>query len=321
MEDAMEDKIILGISACLLGEKVRYDGQHKYDAWLVETLGGYVDYIPVCAEVECGLGVPREAMRLVGDADAPRMVTGRTNIDHTERMLDFCGPRLKELAVRDLCGFIFKSKSPSCGMERVKVYPPSAGAAARTGKGIFASEFMRDFPLLPVEEEGRLHDPILRENFIERIFVMRRWRELCGKPFSAGSLVDFHTRHKLLLMAHSPELYREMGKLVAAVTQYKPQDFASLYLEKLMLATSRPATPARHKNVMQHILGYFKRDITAAEKQELLDLIDDYRDGMIPLIVPITMINHYVRKYAKEYLAGQFYLHPHPAELALRNHV
>ena len=317
----MESDLKLGISSCLLGNKVRYDGQHKYDNWLVETLGRYVTYVPVCPEVECGLPVPREAMRLVGDSENPKLLTIQTGIDHTPRMLEWSARRLKDLAGRDLCGFVFKSKSPSSGMERVKVYPEKGGAAQKTGVGIFAREFMRAFPLLPVEEEGRLHDPVLRENFIERIFIMHRWRKLQQEGVSPGSLVDFHSKHKLLLMAHSPQHYREMGKLVANVKTFKLDEFESIYLGLLMQATSRSATHAKHQNVMQHILGYFKTDLTGEEKSEMLELIQNYRGRLIPLIVPLTMINHYVRKYGKPYLADQFYLNPHPMELALRNHV
>jgi len=317
----VEEVLTLGISSCLLGNKVRYDGQHKYDNWLVETLGKYVSYVPVCPEVECGLPIPREAMRLVGSADNPLLLTTQTGIDHTQRMLDWSAKRLQDLAGKELCGFVFKSKSPSSGMERVKVYPAKGGAAEKKGVGIFARQFMKAFPLLPVEEEGRLHDPVLRESFIERIFIMQRWLKLRKSKFTPGSLVDFHTRHKLLLMAHNPQLYREMGKLVASVKQHDPEEFARLYLENLMRATSFHATRAKHQNVMQHILGYFKEDLTPAEKAEMLELISNYRSGLLPLIVPVTLINHYVRKYGQPYLAQQYYLNPHPMELALRNHV
>ncbi|MDD4224177.1 MAG: DUF523 and DUF1722 domain-containing protein, partial [Candidatus Cloacimonetes bacterium] len=288
------DELKLGISSCLLGYKVRYDGQHKYDHWLVETLGKYVTYVPVCPEVECGLPVPRDAMRLVGDVENPRLLTIKDKTDHTPRMLEWAARRLAELDSEELCGYVFKSKSPSSGMERVKVYPAKGGAGEKKGVGIFAREFMRAFPLLPVEEEGRLHDPVLRENFIERIFIMQRWIQLRRKAFSAGALVDFHTRHKLLLMAHNPALYREMGKLVAAVRQYPPDEFAEIYLARLMQATSYHATRAKHQNVLQHILGYFKAELTAAEKAELLELIASYRNRLLPLIVPVTLINHYV---------------------------
>lgn len=315
----MENKLRLGISSCLLGNKVRYDGQHKYDSWLVETLGPYVDYVPVCPEVGCGLPVPRESMRLVGNASAPSLLT-TTGKDITPQMLDYCAKEVPRLASEQLCGFVFKSKSPSSGMERVKVYPVKGGAASKTGVGIFARAFMEAYPLLPVEEEGRLHDPVLRENFIERIFVMQRWLELISGKAKAGDIVRFHTRHKLLIMAHSVAHYRSLGKLVAAVKDHFYDDFARAYLQELMAALSRPATPARHQNVLQHILGYFKQELSSAEKTELLEIIERYRAGNYPLIVPITLLNHYVRKYDKAYLAEQFYLNPHPVELKLRNH-
>lgn len=316
----MEAKLILGISSCLLGHKVRYDGGHKYDSWLVETLGNYVDYLPVCPEVGCGLPIPREAMRLVGDASNPRLLTQKTGIDHTQRMQDFCAKAISELAKQPLCGFVFKSKSPSSGMERVKVYPASGGAASKTGVGLFAKAFIEAFPLLPVEEEGRLHDPVLRENFIERIFIMHRWLKLTEKKPTIGSLMDFHTQHKLLLMAHSPVHYRSLGMLVAKSHEQPFADLQKEYLLQLMTATKKAATPARHQNVLLHILGYFKKDLTASEMAELVELIDQYKAGLVPLIVTITLFNHYVRKYDKEYLAGQYYLNPHPLELKLRNH-
>ncbi len=313
-------KIKLGISSCLLGNKVRYDGQHKYDSWLVEELGPYVEYVPVCPEVECGLPVPREAMRLVGNPDNPRLLTNKTGIDHTASMHSFCDKKIEQLKQENLCGFVFKSKSPSSGMERVKVYPENGGVSQKNGIGIFAREFMNAFPLLPVEEEGRLHDPILRENFIERIFIVQRWNDLVHDKPSAKDLLNFHTRHKLLLMAHSPVHYKSMGKLLAIIKQLPVQSLITQYYEQLMQATSKTATRSKHQNVMLHILGYFKKDLSAEEKAELIDIIDKYKASHYPLIVPITLLNHYVRKYDKPYLAEQYYLNPHPTELNLRNH-
>ena len=317
----MEDMPILGISSCLLGNKVRYDGQHKYDDWLVETLGKYVSYEPVCPEAECGLGIPREAMRLVGDFTSPRLITTNSGIDHTQRMLDYSRGKLEELTKRGLCGYIFKSKSPSSGMERVKVYPPEGGAGQKKGIGIFANEFMIAFPLLPCEEEGRLHDPDLRENFIERIFVMHRWNKLLEGKLNPGTIISFHARHKLLLMAHNPQLYRETGKLVAEVSHLPIEQFLPEYISLIMKAMSFSATRSKHQNVLQHILGYFKNDLNSSEKAEMLELIESYKARFVPLIVPVTLLNHYVRKYDKQYLAEQYYLNPHPMELALRNHV
>jgi uncharacterized protein YbgA (DUF1722 family)/uncharacterized protein YbbK (DUF523 family) len=316
----MTATIKLGISSCLLGNNVRYDGGHKLDRFLRDTLGQYVSFVPVCPEVECGLPVPRESMRLVGDPADPRLLTTRSGIDHTERMKSWARQRLYALAQEDLCGFIFKKDSPSSGMQRVKVYNDK-GMAEKTGSGLFAKAFMERFPRVPTEEEGRLYDPRLRENFIERIFALQRWRDTLDQGKSLGRLVAFHTREKLLLLSHSPEHYRSMGKLVAAG---KHQPMGHLYdgYERMFVeALALKATPAKHVNVLQHILGYFKKNLVADEKQEMLALIDDYRAGHVPLIVPITLINHYVRKYAEPYLAQQSYLNPHPIALQLRNHV
>ncbi len=316
----MDEKIRLGISSCLLGNKVRYDGQHKYDNWLVEELGKYVDYVPVCPEVECGLSVPREAMHLVGNPENPRLVTIKTGKNLTHQMLSFCEKKVRELGNEKLCGFVFKSRSPSSGMERVKVYPENHGIAEKKGIGIFANQFMKAFPYLPVEEEGRLQDPILRENFIERIFIMKRWQNLLNSNPKINDLIIFHTRHKLLFMAHNIELYRSTGKYVAFASQLAFPEVLQTYYEMLMQATKKPATRSKHQNVMLHILGYFKNDLSSDEKAELIDILVKYKAEHYPLIVPMTLINHYVRKYDKPYLAEQYYLNPHPMELNLRNH-
>lgn len=315
------DKIRLGVSACLLGQKVRYDGGHKHDRYLTDTLGQWVDYTPVCPEAEAGLGVPREAMRLTGDPAAPRLMTVRTGRDLTELMTGFAARRAEELAGQGLDGFIFKAGSPSSGMERVKVYGPG-GMPAKKGVGLFAAALMARLPLLPAEEEGRLHDPRLRENFITRIFVMRRWRELVdsGEAGPAG-VVEFHARHKLLLMAHSLEHYRQAGRLAADAGRLPPSELRRQYLAILMPALRRQATPKKHANVLQHMMGYFKKHLDAGDKQELAGLIDAYRLGQVPLIAPITLLGHYVRKYDQPYLAKQVYLRPHPLALQLLNHV
>ncbi|OGG06565.1 MAG: hypothetical protein A3F83_14265 [Candidatus Glassbacteria bacterium RIFCSPLOWO2_12_FULL_58_11] len=316
----MEEKIKLGISACLLGERVRYDGGHKLDRFLTETLGRFVEYVPVCPEVECGLPVPRESMRLVGDPRNPRLVTARTNEDFTERMQSWGSGKLAELEAENLSGFIFKSKSPSSGMERIKVYNKKVAPSPR-GVGIWARMFMERFPLLPVEEEGRLHDPELRENFIERIFVLKRWREIIRAGKTLGSLVRFHTRHKLLIMSHSVELYRRLGKLVAEGKKYDPEKLFLDYFELLNKALVLKTTVKKNVNVLQHLQGYFKQHLSADEKQELLEVIRAYAAGRLPLIVPVTLINHFVRRYGQSYLREQYYLNPHPLELKLRTHV
>jgi uncharacterized protein YbgA (DUF1722 family)/uncharacterized protein YbbK (DUF523 family) len=314
-------KIRLGISACLLGQTVRYDGGHQLDRFITDTLGKYVEFVPVCPEVECGLGVPREAMRLVGDPAAPRLVTVRTKLDFTDRLVTWAQKRVRELEQENLCGFIFKSKSPSSGMERVKVYPePAPGSPVTRGVGMFARIFMEHFPLLPVEDEGRLHDPVLRENFIERLFLFKRWRELLAAGTGLGPLAAFHTRHKLLILSHSPKHYRELGRLVAHAKELTPREIYEHYQTGLMEALRLKATPKKHTNVLYHLMGYFKQDLSADEKGELREIIEYYHQGYVPLVVPITLINHYVRKYRQPYLQEQFYLHPHPVELQLRNH-
>jgi uncharacterized protein YbgA (DUF1722 family)/uncharacterized protein YbbK (DUF523 family) len=312
-------KIRLGISACLLGEKVRYDGGHKHDCYLTDTLGRYVEYIPVCPEVEAGFGVPREAMHLEGDPNAPRLVTRRTKWDVTEPMLAWAKKRVLELEAQDLCGFIFKSRSPSSGMERIPVYNEK-GMPVKKGVGLFARIFMDHFPLLPVEDEGRLHDPKLRENFIECVFVFKRWRECLSRGKSRQDLIDFHTKHKLLILSHSPKHYRMMGKLVGQAKAFALDELYQTYQRLLLEALRLKTTIKKNANVLQHMMGYFKKELSADEKRELLEIIGLYREAYVPLIVPITLMNHYIRKYDQPYLQGQYYLQPHPIELQLRNH-
>lgn len=315
----MPDLIKLGVSQCLLGDRVRYDGQHKRDSFIVDILGKYVQFVPVCPEVECGLSVPREAMRLVGSLDNPRLMTQRTGIDHTDRMMGWAAKRLKDLEKEDLCGYIFKAKSPSSGMERVKVYNGRGGVTG-LGAGLFAREFMKKFPLLPVEDEGRLNDPDLRENFIERIFTLKRYREAVRDGVSRKALMDFHATHKLLLMSHSPGDVAGMGRSISGksgkITNQEKTEYEAALLRLLKIH----ATARKHVNVLQHMTGYFSVDLTGDERKELTGLIEEFRKGYMPLIVPITMIQHYVRKYGIAYLAAQYYLHPHPVEMKLRNH-
>ena len=315
----MEDKIRLGISSCLLGENVRYDGGHKRDRFIIETLGQFVEFVPVCPEVECGLPIPRESMHLAGDPQSPRLVTTRSKIDHTERMVHWARKRVGELEKENLCGFVFKSNSPSSGMERVKIYNEH-GMAQKTGVGMFARAFMDHFPLIPVEEDGRLHDIRLRENFIELIFALKRWRELPDHHRSRGKLVTFHTQHKLLILSHSQKHSTILGKLVAEAKNIPAKQLYSQYQMFFMEALRLKTTIKKNINVLQHMMGYFKRQLSADEKQEILETIDQYRSEYIPLIVPLTLIKHYVRKYDQTYLKQQLYLNPHPLELKLRNH-
>ncbi|MCA1945117.1 MAG: DUF523 and DUF1722 domain-containing protein [Desulfovibrio sp.] len=311
--------LLVGVSTCLLGEPVRYDGGHKHDRYLTDILGRFVRFVPVCPEVECGLGVPREAMRLVGDPAAPRLVTQKTGIDHTERMLAWAARRVEALAGEPLCGFVFKSKSPSSGMARVKVYDEN-GHAATKGVGLFARAVMERFPHLPVEEEGRLNDVHLRENFIERLFLYKRWQDTVQRQRTKASLMEFHTRHKLLFMSHSQEMLRSLGKIVASLGNLGVEEAMAAYFPLMMSAAAQRATVKKQRNVLLHVMGYFKKHLDADEKQELLEVVDRYAAGLVPLIVPVTLLNHHIRKYRQPYLQGQWWLQPHPVELALRNH-
>jgi len=315
-----QEKIRMGVSSCLLGHKVRFDGQHKKDPYIVHTLGQFFDFVPVCPEVECGLGIPREAMHLEGDPKQPRLVTVRTHIDLTERMETYARRRVEELAAMDLHGFIFKADSPSSGMERVKVYSQPGSSPSRNGVGIFARIFMERFPLLPVEEEGRLHDPKLREMFIEAVFTLRRWRDLRAQKPDAASLMTFHAQHKYLLMAHSPRLLAEAGRIVAQTTKKEFENSLDAYERTLVAALRVKTTTAKNVNVLMHMLGYFKKTLDDADRAELLELIEHYRQGFVPLVVPVTLIAHHVRRLDTPYLKDQVYLQPHPIELALRNH-
>jgi uncharacterized protein YbgA (DUF1722 family)/uncharacterized protein YbbK (DUF523 family) len=312
--------IRVGISSCLLGQKVRFDGGHKHDRFLTDTLGEYVEWVPVCPEVEMGLGTPRESIRLVQREGDVRLVGTKTEIDVTEGMRSYSLARLASLEKEDLSGYVLKKDSPSCGMERVRLYK-GKGPPSRSGRGLFAGALLEKFPCLPVEEEGRLCDPRLRENWVERIFAYRRLRDLWTGRWTLRDLVAFHTAHKLVLLSHSPEAYRSLGRLVARSRGMERAALQSQYESAFMGALSIVATRGRHANVLQHIAGYFKRDLDSTARSELAGLIEDFRKCLVPLVVPLTLVAHYVRLFNVTYLQGQVYLNPHPKELALRNHV
>jgi uncharacterized protein YbgA (DUF1722 family)/uncharacterized protein YbbK (DUF523 family) len=312
--------IRIGISACLLGQEVRFDGGHKRDHFLLEVLGPHVEYVPVCPEVEMGLGTPRETLRLVRVGDRLRMITTRTAIDHTDGMNAWSAKRLAELEREDLSGYVLKKDSPSCGMERVKTYS-EVGTPTRDGRGLFASALLARMPLLPVEEEGRLSDPTLRENFIERIFAYRRMKDLFSGRWTPGALVRFHTAHKMLLLAHSTTRYNELGRLVAKAGLLSRADLRRGYAALFMNTLAIPATRARHTNVLHHMAGHLQKLVDDDSRSELASCIEDYRLGLVPLVVPLTLIRHHVRRHDVAYLQGQIYLEPHPRELMLRNHV
>ena len=319
----MTPPLRIGISSCLLGQKVRFDGGHKRDAFLVDTFGRYVEWVPVCPEVEVGMGTPREAVRLEKAASGPfpiLMVAPKSGTDWTPRMTAFARRRVEELAALDLSGYVLKSNSPSCGLERVRLYGEGT-MPTRTGRGLFAEALASRFPTLPLEEEGRLSDPRLRENFVERVFAYRRLRELFSGRWTVGDLVRFHTAHKLTVLAHQPAAYTDLGRLVAGAKGRARGALQQEYEQRFMGALSKIATPKRQANVLQHIVGYFRDRLDADDRAELLSLIEDHRSGVVPLVVPITLIRHHVRRLGIEYLKGQVYLEPHPWELALRNHV
>ena len=310
----------LGISRCLLGDEVRFDGGHKRDDFLTDVFGRYVEWVPVCPEVEAGLGTPREAMHLVGGPQGPRLVTIKSETDHTRALEMMTANRIAELRNLDLSGYVFKKGSPSCGIERVRIYNEH-GMPNRNGVGLFARAFIEQFPLIPVEEEGRLCDPTLRENFIERVFCYHRWQDLVQSGVTRQALAQFHTIHKYLLLAHHPQQCEVLGRLIGQAHQHRPKELAHRYGELFMKALAVKATVRKHVNVLQHILGYFKERLGAHEKAELLGVIGDYHHGLTPLIVPLTLIKHYVQIFDVSYIRDQVYLNPHPKELMLRNHV
>jgi uncharacterized protein YbgA (DUF1722 family)/uncharacterized protein YbbK (DUF523 family) len=320
VDDNGRRPIRIGISACLLGHEVRFDGGHKRDLFLTDTFGRFVEWVPVCPEVECGFGTPRESMRLVRVEQGVRLLTVKSGIDVTRQMERFSRSRVPALVGEDLSGFVLKKDSPSCGLERVKIYDRH-GTPARGGRGLFAAALRDAFPHLPMEEEGRLSDPGLRENFVERVFGYWRLRGLFVARWTVGDLVHFHTTHKLLLLAHSPEAYRQLGRLVAGARDMPRRDVERRYIDGFMRALAQLATARRHTNVLQHMAGYFKDRLDTASKRELADTIADYRRGLVPLVVPLTLLCHYVRRFEVAYLARQTYLQPHPKELMLRNHV
>ncbi len=317
--------IRIGISSCLLGRNVRYDGGHKEDRFLTRVLDAYVTWTPVCPEVEVGMGVPRESIRLVhagdGDGAGPRLVGTQTGVDHTVAMRAFARRRARALAELDLCGYVLKKDSPSCGMERVRVYTAAGGPPSRDGVGLFARALMDALPLLPIEEEGRLADAKIRDNWVERVFAYRRFRDLCAERFSRRAVVAFHTAHKFQLLAHGTGGYQAMGRLVARVADFTPAAFLAAYGAAFMGALAERATPARHVNVLQHLAGFVKKDLTPGDKAEWATVVADYRAGLVPLVVPITLLQHHARAHGASYVLAQTYLSPHPKELMLRNHV
>jgi uncharacterized protein YbgA (DUF1722 family)/uncharacterized protein YbbK (DUF523 family) len=320
LEPDEERPLRLGVSSCLLGNEVRFDAGHKRDRFLTDILAPFVEWVPICPEVEAGMGIPRAALRLVREGEQVRLLEIASSRDHTRRMERYAARRVRTLQGLDLSGYILKKDSPSCGMTRVKIYG-AKGMPKRDGRGLFASALMEAYPNLPVEEEGRLNDPMLRENFIERVFAYRRLRRLFRGRWTNGQVVAFHTAHKLQLLAHSPAGYRELGRLVAALKRMGRAVFRKQYENGFMVALRRVASRGRNANVLQHAAGHLKKRLDGASRAELAELIHDYRRGLVPLVVPVTLIGHHVRRHEIDYLVGQVFLEPHPKELMLRNHV
>lgn len=309
--------ITLGISSCLLGNEVRHDGGHKRNVYVTHTLSEYFTFRPYCPEMAIGLGTPRPTIRLTRTADGIRL-TGSDNqdLDVTDDMNKWSASAVE--GMQDLSGFILKNNSPSCGMERVRIYDGN-GVPARDGVGLFADILMKAMPWLPVEEEGRLNDAMLRENFIERVFVYYRWQQLTRDGLTVSGLMDFHQRHKFILLAHNEVEFRKLGPLIANVNRENLEHVAGEYLVRMMTCLKERASRKRHTNVLMHVMGFLKDKISGDDKQELLEIMDNYRLGKVPLIVPITLMKHHLRRFPDEYISSQYYMAPYPEELMLRN--
>ncbi|MFQ2106491.1 YbgA family protein [Aeromonas rivipollensis] len=309
-------KIKVGISACLLGQEVRFDGGHKRSSFCERDLGAHFEYHPVCPEMAIGLGAPRAAIRLVKRHGEVRAEASNGSFDVTDKLIAFSEQKARQLDF--LSGYILCAKSPSCGMERVRIYGANNEGSAKEGIGLFAKALMEANPLLPVEEDGRLCDPILRENFVLRVFAYHDWQQLCASGITAAALIRFHSRYKYLVLSHATTHYRTLGKLLGNLGKANLQEVADSYIKGLMAALTLRANRRSHTNVLMHLQGYFKRVLTPAQKQELADTIDKYRTGIFPLLVPLTLIRHYLREYPNAYLSEQVYLNPHPDTLKLR---
>lgn len=315
------DKIKIGISSCLMGEKVRFDAGHKKNNYVTDTLSNYFEFTPFCPEVSIGLGIPRETIRLVSVDDEIRCVgTKSADLDVTEKLYQSADDQKHWVA--ELSGYILKKDSPSCGMERVKVYQgiEKGKMAEKSGIGLYAKRLMENFPHLPIEEEGRLSDPRLRENFIQRVYIYARWQELEHKGFSIRALQTFHAQHKYIFMSHNQTLGRALGASLAN-SDKDIEVLAQEYLAAMMTLLKSIATVKNHVNTLQHIQGYLKNDLDAGDKEELRVTIENYQKFLLPLIVPITLLRHHFRRHPKDYIENSFYLQPHPGEMMLLNHI
>lgn len=311
--------IRIGVSSCVIGEEVRWNGGHSRQRYLTDMLAPFVEYVPVCPEVEVGMGVPRPTVRLVREGETIRMIDPKNEVDWTSSMNRLSRARASDLASEDLSGFVLKKDSPTCGVFRVRVYTETG--VDRNGRGLFADALMQRLPNLPVEEEGRLNDARIRENFVERIFAYRRVKDLFRPRWTIGDVVAFHTREKLLLRAHDERGYRELGKLVADAKSVPRAAFADDYADRFMAIMKRQATVAKHVNVLQHMIAFLRWDDDEVGRAEMRTAIADYKKGLVPLVVPVTLIQHLARRHDRQILLESSYLSPHPKELMLRNHV
>ena len=312
------DRPRVGISLCLLGEEVRHDGGHKHDRYATGVLGQHFQWVPVCPEVEVGMGTPREPVNLLRTEDGVIMRGIRSGEDWTERMQQYSDRRVPELMQRELHGFLLKKDSPTCGMERVRLYDHN-NVPGRDGVGLFAQALRDHVPNLPLEEEGRLNDKPLRENFITRVYSYYRWRNLVQAEPTPHAVITFHTQHKMLLLAHSPKHYYELGKLVGEAGNLPMEELLDRYEKIFMQALAKPASLGRQVNALQHLMGYLRETVSAEDKAELTGVIQEYHDGIVPLIVPLTLLRHHLRQIEDPWVEQQVYLQPYPRELALRS--
>lgn len=311
-------RIKVGISSCLLGESVRFDGGHKHLRLCNDSLSRFFEFVPECPEVGIGMGIPRKPIRLIGDVAAPQAVAVHDySLNYTEKLTAFGQQKAHEYS--DLCGYIFMKNSPSCGLFRVKVYQENGYPAPETGRGLYADALKKAHPLMPMEESGRLSDPLLRENFITRVFAFYDWQQLVNSGLTHHKLINFHARYKYSLMAHSPAQYTELGRMLADAGKYDVEGLAERYFTALMTVLSKIASRKTHTNVLMHIQGYLKKKLSSSEKQELADIIDRYRTAELPLIVPITLLKHHFNNHPDVYITKQAYLQPYPDALSLRN--
>lgn len=307
--------IRIGISACVLGDQVRYDGGHKRLPFASDELSRHFDFVKICPEQAIGMGVPRPTIRLVGNPDNPRLIGSTdSSLDVTDKMTAFARDTAATLDY--ISGYILCAKSPSCGMERVPVYSDKGDGLGKIGVGLFAKQLMAAQPLLPVEENGRLNDVHLRENFVLRVVAYSRWQTMMSEGLTAKRLQDFHRRHKFLLLAHNQAIYRELGPIVAEAGDVN--DLADRYIHKFMQAIRHPASIKNHTNTLMHIQGFFKEHLDADDKAQLSAVIKDYAAGLLPLLVPVEMLGMFLKKYQIDYLLDQYYFTPYPHDLKLR---